>query len=129
MAIDVIDILSDRLEDISNIEEDGYVVKKDTLDKINDEFQKFINQKYIIISTIKDMNKKLMSQIEDMKMPNLSLFLNDKYASIQNKQFNCDICNLPFQNKRSLASHKKIHKNTNANANANSEDNEIILDS
>jgi hypothetical protein len=121
MAIDVIDILSDRLEDISNIEEDGYVVKKDTLDKINDEFQKFINQKDIIISTIKDMNKKLMSQIEDMKMPNLSLFLNDKYASIQNKQFNCDICNLPFQNKRSLASHKKIHKNTNAN----SEDNEI----
>jgi enoyl reductase-like protein len=100
MAIDVIDILSDRLEDISNIEEDGYVVKKDTLDKINDEFQKFINQKDIIISTIKDMNKKLMSQIEDMKMPNLSLFLNDKYASIQNKQFNCDICNLPFQNKR-----------------------------
>jgi hypothetical protein len=124
MAIDVIDILSDRLEDISNVEEDGYVVKKDTLDKINDEFQKFINQKDVLLGTIKDMNKKLMSQVEDMKMPNLSLFLNDKYASIQNKQFNCDVCNLPFQNKRSLASHKKIHKNSNSNA----EDN-VILES
>jgi hypothetical protein len=51
-----------------------------------------------------------MTQIEDLKMPDLSLFLNDKYASIQNQQFACDICALPFQNKRSLAAHKKIHK-------------------
>jgi hypothetical protein len=29
---------------------------------------------------------------------------------MQNQQFCCEICNLPFQNKRSLASHKKIHK-------------------
>ena len=51
-----------------------------------------------------------MTDIEDMKLPDLSLYLNDKYASIQNQQFSCEICNLPFQNKRSLASHKKIHK-------------------
>jgi hypothetical protein len=121
MAIDVIDILSDRLEDISNVEEDGYVIKKDALDKINEEFQKFISQKDFLITTLKDMNKKLLSQVEDMKMPNLSLFLNDKYASIQNKQFNCDVCNLPFQNKRSLASHKKIHKNM-----SNTDDTEIV---
>jgi hypothetical protein len=45
-----------------------------------------------------------------MKIPDLSLFLNEKYASIQNQQFTCEFCNLPFQNKRSLAAHKKIHK-------------------
>ena len=56
------------------------------------------------------MNKKLLSQIEDLKLLDLSIFLNDKYASIQNQQFSCEVCNLPFQNKRSLASHKKIHK-------------------
>jgi hypothetical protein len=111
MAIDVIDILSERLEEISNVEEiDGYVVKKDVLDKINDQFHLFLNQKEVVLTTIKEMNKKLMTQIEDMKIPDLSLFLNDKYASIQNQQFACEICNLPFQNKRSLASHKKIHK-------------------
>ena len=56
------------------------------------------------------MNKKLLTQVEDMKLPDLSLYLNDKYASIQNQQFCCELCNLPFQNKRSLAAHKKIHK-------------------
>jgi hypothetical protein len=111
MAIDVIDILSERLEEISNVEEiDGYVVKKDVLDKINDQFQLFLSQKEVVLTTLKEMNKKLTTQNEDMKIPDLSLFLNDKYASIQNQQFACEICNLPFQNKRSLASHKKCHK-------------------
>jgi hypothetical protein len=111
MAIDVIDNLSERLDEISNVDDnDGYVIKKDVLDSINGQFQLFISQKEIIITTVKEMNKKLLTQIEDMKMPDLSLFLNDKYASIQNQQFACEVCNLPFQNKRSLASHKKIHK-------------------
>jgi hypothetical protein len=111
MAIDVIDILSERIEEISNVEEiDGHVIKKEVLDKINDQFQLFLSQKEVVINTVKEMNKKLLSQIEDMKIPDLSIFLNDKYASIQNQQFACEICNLPFQNKRSLAAHKKIHK-------------------
>ena len=111
MAIDVIDNLSERLDEISNVDDnDGYVIKKDVLDSINDQFQLFISQKEIIITTIKETNKKLLSQIEDMKIQDLSLFLNDKYASIQNQQFVCELCNLPFQNKRSLAAHKKVHK-------------------
>jgi hypothetical protein len=111
MAIDVIDSLSDKLEEISTVEDiNGFVIKKDVLDKINEQFQVFLNQKEIVLTTVRETHKKLMSQIEDMKMPDLSLFLNDKYASIQNQQFNCELCNLPFQNKRSLASHKKIHK-------------------
>ena len=111
MAIDVIDILSERLEEISNVEEiDGYIIKKEVLDKINTQFQLFLSQKEVVITTVKEMNKKLLAQIEDMKMPDLSLFLNEKYASIQNQQFTCEFCNLPFQNKRSLAAHKKCHK-------------------
>jgi hypothetical protein len=111
MAIDVIDILSERLEEISNVEDiDGYIIKKEVLDKINNQFQLFLNQKEVVLTTIKEMNKKLTTQIEDMKIPDLSLFLNEKYASIQNQQFACEVCNLPFQNKRSLASHKKCHK-------------------
>ena len=114
MAIDVIDILSERLEEISNVEEiDGYAIKKDVLDRINEQFQMFLTQKDIILTSLRESNKKLISQVEDMKIPDLSLFLNDKYASIQNQQFTCEVCNLPFQNKRSLAAHKKIHKNIN----------------
>ena len=111
MAIDIIDNLYEKLEEISNVEEiDGIVIKKDVLDRINDQFQTFLSQKEMVLTTVKELQKKLTIQVEEMKMPDLSLFLNDKYASIQNQQFCCEVCNLPFQNKRSLAGHKKIHK-------------------
>lgn len=117
MAIDIIDNLSDKLQEITNIEDNnGYSISKDALERINDEYQKFLNHKETLQMTLKEMNKKMNSQIDEMKLPNLSLYLNDKFASIQNQQYLCDVCNLPFQNKRSLASHKKIHKtSTNKN--------------
>jgi transposase-like protein len=43
-------------------------------------------------------------------MPELSDYLKDKYASVQNQEFVCDVCNSAFSNKRALASHKKLHK-------------------
>ena len=111
MAIDIIDNLSVKLDEISNLEENsGYTISKDSLERINDEYQKFQNQKETLTITVKDMNKKLLSQLDDFKLPNLSVYLNDKFASIQNQQHICEFCNAPFQTKRSLASHKKIHK-------------------
>jgi hypothetical protein len=112
MAIDVIDNLSSKLATISNTENiNGITIKKDILDKINEQFQVFLIQKDTIIASVKELQKKLLSQIEDLNIPDLSLFLADKYASIQNQQFCCDLCNASFNNKRSLASHRKIHKN------------------
>jgi len=112
MAVDIIDNLSAKLETIATQEEQtGIIIKKDVLDRINEQFQSFMNQKEVVLNAMKETHKKLIAQIEDMKIPDLSLFLNDKYASIQNQQFLCDTCNLAFTNKRSLASHKKMHKN------------------
>ena len=111
MAIDIIDNLSDKLREISRIEQHkGYSISKETLERINDEYQQFLNQKEMLQITIKEMNKRLTSQLEDIKLPNLSIYLNNKFASIDNKEFVCETCNAPFQNKRSLASHMKIHK-------------------
>ena len=111
MAFDVIDNLSVKLESISAQEETtGIVIKKDVLDRINEQFQTFMTQRDAVLATLRESHKKTVSQIEDMKLPELSLFLNDKYASIQNQQFLCDVCNAAFTTKRSLASHKKMHK-------------------
>jgi hypothetical protein len=127
MAVDIIDNLSAKLETIATQEEQtGIIIKKDVLDRINEQFQSFMNQKEVVLNTMKETHKKLIAQIEDMKMPDLSLFLNDKYASIQNQQFLCDTCNLAFTNKRSLASHKKMHKNKQPSFTEPENDNEDI---
>jgi hypothetical protein len=88
MAIDVIDHLSSRLETVvSDEQEHGFNIKKEVLDKINEEMQLFIKNKETMTTTIKDTSKKLLAQLDEIQMPSLHLYLNDKYASIQNQQF------------------------------------------
>jgi hypothetical protein len=123
MAVDVIDNLSSKLETIASHEEQtGIVIRKDVLDRINEQFQYFIAQKDALLNTMKESHKKMIFQVEEMKLPDLSAFLNDKYASIQNQQFVCDACNLSFTNRRSLASHKKMHKNKGGSAGPDDEE-------
>jgi hypothetical protein len=112
MAVDVIDNLTAKLETIAAHEEQsGIVIRKDVLDRINEQFQFFMAQKETLLGVMRDSHKKIISQVEELRLPDLSAFLNDKYASIQNQQFVCDVCNLSFTNRRSLASHRKMHKN------------------
>jgi cytochrome c556 len=129
MAVDVIDNLSERLSSINQKEgETGVTIKKETLDRINEQFQLFKTQKEMLINTSKDIQKRLISQIEDMNLPDLKMFLDDKYASIQNQQFLCSVCNQGFLNKKALASHKKVHSNKTKKGNSDDEENEIIID-
>jgi hypothetical protein len=110
-AVDIIDNLYDKLSVITSKEsQQGITIKKECLDKINEEYQFFIAHKETVCNTVRDMSKKLLSQLEDLKMPELSDYLKDKYASVQNQEFVCDVCNSAFSNKRALASHKKLHK-------------------
>jgi hypothetical protein len=126
-AVDIIDNLSERLSSISQKEgETGVAIKKETLDRINEQFQLFKTQKEMLINTSKDIQKRLITQIEDMNMPDLKIFLDDKYASIQNQQFICNICNQPFLNKKALASHKKAHSNKGKKGNSDDET-EIVI--
>jgi hypothetical protein len=126
-AVDIIDNLSDKLQSISNIEgTNGVNIKKEVLDKINEQFQMFKTQKEILINTSKDFQKRLISQIEELNLPDLKMFLDDKYASIQNQQHVCNICNQPFINKKALASHKKAHTNKGKRGGSD-EENEILI--
>ena len=111
MAMDVIDHLSSRLVSIVTTEEEnGISIRKEIMDKINLEVQLFVKNKEMMATTIKESSRKLLLQLEELQLPELSLFLNDKYASIQNQQFICDICNRSFPTKRGLGHHRKAHK-------------------
>jgi hypothetical protein len=111
MAIDVIDHLSNRLETIvSGEQENGFNMRKDVLDKINDEIQLFVKNKELMTATIKETSRKLLAQLEELQLPSLTLYLNDKYASIQNQKFVCETCKHSFPTKKGLAMHKKVHK-------------------
>ena len=109
-AVDIIDNLSSKLYELNINDEDGVMIKKDVLDKINAEFQVFINHKELLAFNLKEFQKSFLQQIEELKLPDLTVYLNSKYASMQNQKWSCEICNEAFTKKASLASHMKKHK-------------------
>lgn len=107
-AIDIIDNLSNKLNELNIMNEDeGHVIQNDILNKINIEFQSFISQKESIVFNLKENNKKIIQQIEDLNLNELTIYLNNKFPSLQNSKWGCEICNESFVKKTSLNAHKK----------------------
>jgi len=105
-AINIIDYLGSRIQNQNNNE--NFSIPGHVLDQINEEFKAFMDQKENIVQFAKEMNKKLLSQIDDLKMPNLEKYLEPKYANVKSRGFLCDICNNYTANtKQSLAAHKR----------------------
>ena len=84
------------------------------LDDINEEYQNFINQRELLITVLKDFQKKMTSQIESLKLPALEKYLEPKYANVRQKGIVCNICNVfSASSKQSLSAHQRGCKKKN----------------
>lgn len=126
-AVSIIDNLSSKLEELGVDDEDGYMIQKSMLDRINIEFQVFVSKKETMLFNLKEFNKTFTAQIDDLNMPDLSSYLNSKYASMQNQKWVCDVCSEAFTKKASLSSHRKKHKSAKNTTPTNFEKCEIVV--
>ena len=107
VAVDIIDTLYERLLEL-DLDEDENTISKEVLDEINADFQTFIHQKDAMNIVIKDFQKKMATQIENLKFPALEKYLSQKYAYVKSNCLTCDICNLyTTTSKQSLSAHKR----------------------
>lgn len=121
IAVDIIDNLSSKIKDF-NEDDDENSISKDILDSINEEYQIYIQQKESMMTTLKDFSKKMTSQIEDIKFPELDKYLSQKYAYVKTRCFTCDICNaFTAGSKQGISAHKRgcIKKHPNSNVTNN----------
>ena len=82
-------------------------ISKEFLGDINKEYQNFINNKLTHIKTIKDYQQKLISQIDDIKLPSLEHYLSRMFASSASKENTCEFCNYVAKNVRALTAHHR----------------------
>lgn len=116
LAIDIIDNLSEKIQDL-DVENDENVISKALLDEINQEFIEFNKQRDEIILTSKDFQRKLIGQLENLKLNALTKFLSTKYSNNSKTGYTCEYCNMyTTQTKKSLSAHvracKKLHEIT-----------------
>jgi hypothetical protein len=107
IAVDIIDNLAVKLEDLCEDDENN-TISNEILNDINAEYQLFIQQKETLMTVLKDFTKKMSSQIDDLKFPELDKYLSQKYAYVKSSCFKCDLCNsFTAGSKQSLSAHKR----------------------
>ena len=106
IALDIIDNLSLRLNDLSKEQNDDYSINKESLDEITEEYRLFGIQKLQMLETIRLVNKQLVDKLEEIQLPKIKKFLMN-YGTIENdNDFKCTYCNnWSGKNKASLAAH------------------------
>jgi hypothetical protein len=114
LAVDIIDNLYMKIQDMNVDDDNNNTITKEILDDINDEYQRYISQKETMLLIMKDFNKKMTSQIDDIQFPVLDKYLSQKYASVKARCFVCDLCgDFTAKSKGSLSAHKRGCSKTN----------------
>lgn len=115
IAVDIIDNLCTKLSSQKLRGEDDLHISKDMLDSINNEYQLFISQKTAVADVMKEQQKKVLAQIDELKFPVLDKILSTKYlAPIPKPGLKCELCKNYFANNlKALAAHKRgcVRKN------------------
>jgi len=108
-AIDIIDQLASRMRQFKHQTEEDCLIPKELLDTINNEYQLFLSQKNAVVDVFKDSQKKVLSQIDEIRFPALDKYLSTKYsAPIQKPGLKCDLCkSFSANNLKALAAHKR----------------------
>lgn len=119
MAIHIIDGFISRMNEISNVNTTGVHVTQELLEKINNEYQLFISQKTAVIDLLKENQKKVVNQMDEIKFPCLDKYLSTKFsAPVATCGLKCDVCkNYSANNLKALAAHKRgcLRKHPNFN--------------
>jgi hypothetical protein len=106
LAVDVIDNLALKLE---GEDAEGVQLSKETLEQINGELQQFAKKKEAMASMIKDQQRSLLAQLDDMHLPGLFKLIGQLYTSPQTQAYVCPVCSQAFSTKRGLGLHKRVH--------------------
>jgi hypothetical protein len=116
-AVSIIDHVRAKLDDIEVSEELGipeelrnkYTIDKHMLDQINIEYKEMLDRNVLHIKNIKECARKLVAEAELMSIPNLEVFLSQKYSQGAVSEFACP-CGFIGKNARALAAHQKKHR-------------------
>jgi hypothetical protein len=120
VACDIIDNLYEKLilikKNIGTIN-----IDEETLIKINDEYQIFINNQQILINQLQEQTKNNILLIKKLELPNITSLLLTKFT-VKNNKYKCKDCDYIAFSNRGLCNHRRTCKTNNKIINNISDD-------
>ena len=108
MAFNIIDHLEPYIAEKDGQGVDDEVISSEILLAINKEYQELVTQKLNLIQSIRKTQGDLITQVQKMDLPELTKYLDKKFANTGKTGLLCDICGVYMgKNARSLAAHKR----------------------
>jgi hypothetical protein len=121
IGVDIIDILSSKIDIINNTNiDENYSTNKKEIEELADEYRNFCISKLSIQETVKMMSKQLLDKLEEMQLPKIKNILI-KFGAIDNENLKCALCSYEGKNKASLSAHAR-----NCKSNLKNKKDEII---
>jgi len=108
IAIDIIDHFKKEMI----VTEKNINMDSETLKSINEEYNKFIKNKLLLINNVQTFSRNINNNINDLELPNI-----EKYLSICGckretfKEWVCKFCNRIFSTEKGLRNHNRSCKN------------------
>jgi len=107
IGVDIIDILSSKIDIINNTNiDENYSTNKKEIEELADEYRNFCIGKLSIQETVKMMSKQLLDKLEEMQLPKIKNILI-KFGAIDNENLKCSFCSYEGKNKASLSAHSR----------------------
>ena len=108
-AISIIDHLKTQLDFVKK-DKTCISLDEDEINKINTEYNFFINQKKFLIKSLNDSHTKHIKEIDNMKMPTIQYILMKKYGVKLTDDVDCKYCGKPCKNAAGISAHLKTCK-------------------
>lgn len=111
-AVDIIDHLYPLISQHNTKQQtEDIIVEYPFLEELNKEYQQFIQQKLAQIKTVKDYSQKMLSQIDEMKMPQWAQWLSKYFSqSLSTKDTQCSYCGFTAKTANGLTAHLRACK-------------------
>lgn len=107
-AIKIIENLSPKLKQITENNKDSSIeIEKETMDRINEQYMSFIDQKNSLKEILKEQLRTNQLLLDSMNMPDLSILLENHYSNGIIKK--CDLCDFTCNSNSKLNGHKLSH--------------------
>jgi hypothetical protein len=106
-AVDLVDHFMSCMASVAAPDTSTVAIPSQLLEDINREYGAFVANKIAQIKHVRDFSQKMISQIDELKIPSLEIYLGKNYSTELQTHDQCPVCDKYFKKGRPFETHRR----------------------